>query len=277
MNLNQFTIKSQEAIQHAQQVALEHNHQAIEVGHLFKGILLADESVTPFILKKLNVNLPIITQALDKIIDSYPGVAGGTPYLSTAANQALQKAMASLKAFEDEYVSIEHLLLGILATKDPVSQMLRDSGVNEKDLRASIAELRQGSRVTSSSAEDAYQALSKFAIHLNEQARKGKLDPVIGRDDEIRRVLQILSRRTKNNPILIGEPGVGKTAIAEGLAHRILNGDVPENLKSKQLYSLDMGALIAGAKYKGEFEERLKAVVKEVVAAEGEIVLFIDE
>lgn len=277
MNLNNFTIKSQEAVQQAAQIAIGNGNQAIENGHLLKGILDSDESVTPFILKKLNVNVSIFEQALDKILESYPKVSGGQPHLSSAANQAIVKASSYLKEFGDEYVSIEHLLLAILSVKDTISQLLKDNGVNEKDMKAAIAELRKGSKVTSQTAEDTYNALNKFAINLNQQAEKGKLDPVIGRDEEIRRVLQILSRRTKNNPILVGEPGVGKTAIAEGLAHRIINGDVPDNLRSKQIYSLDMGALIAGAKFKGEFEERLKSVVKEVIGAEGEIILFIDE
>ncbi len=277
MNLNNFTIKSQEAVQQAMQIATNNGNQAIENGHILKGILEVDENVTPFILKKLNVNTQMFTKALDKIVESYPKVSGGQPFLSNHANQALQKASTYLKEFGDEYVSIEHLLLAILSTKDTISQLLKDNGVNEKDLKAAINELRKGAKVTSQSADETYNALNKYAINLNEQAKKGKLDPVIGRDEEIRRVLQILSRRTKNNPILVGEPGVGKTAIAEGLAHRIINGDVPDNLKSKQIYSLDMGSLIAGAKFKGEFEERLKAVVKEVTGAEGEIILFIDE
>jgi len=277
MNLNNFTIKSQEAVQQAMQIATNNGNQAIENGHILKGILEVDENVTPFILKKLNVNNQMFTKALDKIVESYPKVSGGQPFLSNHANQALQKASTYLKEFGDEYVSIEHLLLAILSTKDTISQLLKDNGVNEKDLKAAINELRKGAKVTSQSADETYNALNKYAINLNEQAKKGKLDPVIGRDEEIRRVLQILSRRTKNNPILVGEPGVGKTAIAEGLAHRIINGDVPDNLKSKQIYSLDMGSLIAGAKFKGEFEERLKAVVKEVISAEGEIILFIDE
>jgi ATP-dependent Clp protease ATP-binding subunit ClpB len=277
MNLNNFTIKSQEAVQQAMQLATNNGQQAIENGHLLKGILEVDENVTPFILKKLNVNTAMFTKALDKIVEGYPKVSGGQPYLSNHANQAIAKASTYLKEFGDEYVSIEHLLLAILSTKDTISQLMKDNGVNEKDLKAAINELRKGSKVTSQGAEETYNALNKYAINLNEQAKKGKLDPVIGRDEEIRRVLQILSRRTKNNPILVGEPGVGKTAIAEGLAHRIINGDVPENLKSKQIFSLDMGALIAGAKYKGEFEERLKSVVKEVISAEGEIILFIDE
>jgi ATP-dependent Clp protease ATP-binding subunit ClpB len=277
MNLNNFTIKSQEAVQQAMQIATINSQQAIENGHLLKGIIAVDENVTPFILKKLNVNTAMFIKVLDKIVEGYPKVSGGQPYLSNAANQAVAKASNYLKEFGDEFVSIEHLLLGIFASKDTISQLLKDNGVNEKDLKAAISELRKGAKVTSQSAEETYNALNKYAINLNEQAKKGKLDPVIGRDEEIRRVLQILSRRTKNNPILVGEPGVGKTAIAEGLAHRIINGDVPDNLKSKQIFSLDMGALIAGAKYKGEFEERLKSVVKEVISAEGEIVLFIDE
>jgi len=277
MNLNNFTIKSQEAVQKAMQIATNNGQQSIEIGHLLKGILEVDENVTPFILKKLNVNTVIFAKALDKIVESFPKVSGGQPFLSTAANQALSKAPMYLKEFGDEYVSIEHLLLAILTTKDTISQLLKDNGVNEKDLKLAINELRKGAKVTSQSAEETYNSLNKYAINLNEQAKKGKLDPVIGRDEEIRRVLQILSRRTKNNPILVGEPGVGKTAIAEGLAHRIINGDVPENLKTKQIYALDMGALIAGAKFKGEFEERLKSVVKEVTSAEGEIILFIDE
>jgi ATP-dependent Clp protease ATP-binding subunit ClpB len=277
MNFNNFTIKSQEAVQQAIQIATINAQQAIENGHLLKGILSVDENVTPFILKKLNVNTGMFEKALDKIVESYPKVSGGQPYLSNAANQAVAKASSYLKEFGDEFVSIEHLLLGILASKDTISQLMKDNGVTEKDLKAAITELRKGSKVTSQTAEETYNALNKYAINLNDQAKKGRLDPVIGRDEEIRRVLQILSRRTKNNPILVGEPGVGKTAIAEGLAHRIINGDVPDNLKSKQIFSLDMGALVAGAKYKGEFEERLKSVVKEVISAEGEIVLFIDE
>ena len=277
MNFNNFTIKSQEAVQQAMQIATVNGQQAIENGHILKGVLEVDENVTPFLLKKLNVNTQMFSLALDKIVEGYPKVSGGQPFLSNHANQAISKAATYLKEFGDEYVSIEHLLLAILSTKDTISQLLKDNGVNEKDLKTAIGELRKGAKVTSQTAEDTYNTLNKFAINLNEQAKKGKLDPVIGRDEEIRRVLQILSRRTKNNPILVGEPGVGKTAIAEGLAHRIINGDVPENLKSKQIFSLDMGSLIAGAKYKGEFEERLKSVVKEVIAAEGEIILFIDE
>lgn len=278
MNLNNFTLKSQEAIQQAQTLALQNENQQIECGHILKGIMETDNSVTPFLLKKMNVNIPVFTKALEKIISSYPKVSGaGQVFVSPTAAQALAKADAFKKEFNDEYISIEHLLLGIFVVKDSVSQMMKDSGISEKDLKAAIRELRKGQRVTSASQEETYNALRKFAINFNEQARNGKLDPVIGRDEEIRRVLQILSRRTKNNPILVGEAGVGKTAIAEGIAHRIVSGDVPDNLKSKQLFSLDMAALIAGAKYKGEFEERLKAVVKEVIASNGEIILFIDE
>jgi ATP-dependent Clp protease ATP-binding subunit ClpB len=277
MNLNNFTIKSQEAIQQAITIATANGNQAIENGHILKSILEIDENVTPFILKKLGVNQSVFSKTVDAIVNSYPKVSGGQPYLSNSANQTIAKATNYLKEFKDEYVSIEHLLLGILASGDSVSQLLNDNNIKEKELKAAITELRKGDRVTSQSQEETYNSLNKYAINLNTQARNGKLDPVIGRDEEIRRVLQILSRRTKNNPILVGEPGVGKTAIAEGLAHRIIAGDVPENLKSKQVYSLDMGALIAGAKYKGEFEERLKSVVKEVINSDGDIVLFIDE
>ncbi len=278
MNLNNFTIKSQEAIQKATEIATAKQNQSIEPSHLLKGILLVDENVVPYLLRKLNVNFDVFSKQLDSIIDSLPQVSGGDQqYLSSNSNRALQKAEEIASEFKDEFISIEHLLLGILSLNDAASRLLQSNGVTDKDLRAAIKQLRKGSKVNSQTAEETYNALNKYAINLNDQARKGKLDPVIGRDEEIRRVLQILSRRTKNNPILIGEPGVGKTAIAEGLAHRIIDGDVPENLKSKQIYSLDMSALIAGAKFKGEFEERLKSVVKEVVSAEGEIVLFIDE
>ncbi|NUM50309.1 MAG: ATP-dependent chaperone ClpB [Flavobacteriales bacterium] len=277
MNLNQFTIKSQEAVQQAQQISMNYGNQAIETGHLLSGIFDVDKDVTPNLLKKMGIQVSSLQQALEKIISHYAKVSGSSQYLSSDAQKALQIATSKLKDFGDEYVAIEHLLLGLLGTGDIISQLLKDSGVKEKELLAAIKDMRKGERVTSHSQEETYNALSKYAKNLNQLARQGKLDPVIGRDEEIRRVLQILSRRTKNNPILIGEPGVGKTAIAEGLAHRIINGDVPENLKSKQIFSLDMGALIAGAKYKGEFEERLKAVVKEVISAEGEIVLFIDE
>ncbi|MCC6181652.1 MAG: ATP-dependent chaperone ClpB [Bacteroidia bacterium] len=277
MNLNNFTIKSQEAIQQAITLATANGNQSIENGHILKAILEVDENVTPFVLKKLGINQSVFSKTIDAILNSYPKVSGGQPYLSNAANQTIAKATNYLKEFKDEYVSIEHLLLGILASGDQVSQLMKDNHIKEKELKLAITELRKGSNVTSQTAEETYNSLNKYAINLNTQARNGKLDPVIGRDDEIRRVLQILSRRTKNNPILVGEPGVGKTAIAEGLAHRIIAGDVPENLKSKQVYSLDMGALIAGAKYKGEFEERLKSVVKEVISSDGEIILFIDE
>ena len=277
MNFKNYTIKSQEVVQNAQQKAMSKQHQAIENGHLLNAIFEVDESVTPFIMKKIGVNTDIIKQANTKILESYPTVSGGDQYLSKKAGETLNHANNFLKEFKDEFVSIEHLLLGLLKSGDQVSQLLKDSGVSEKELKAAIVELRKGESVTSQTAEDTYNALGKYALNLNQLANENKLDPVIGRDEEIRRVLQILSRRTKNNPILVGEPGVGKTAIAEGLAHRIIAGDVPENLKSKQIFSLDMGALVAGAKYKGEFEERLKSVVKEVTNAAGEIVLFIDE
>ena len=277
MNLNQFTIKSQEAIQKAQEVASVNEHQSIETIHLLKGIITVDENVTPFLLKKLNVNYDTFTKAVGRIIDSLPKVSGGEQYLARDTNEVLQRAPRYLKEFGDEFVSIEHLLLSLLEVKSTASQLMKDSGITKNDLLAAIKDLRKGSSVNSQSAEDQYNSLDRYAKNLNDLAEKGKLDPVIGRDEEIRRVLQILTRRTKNNPILIGEPGVGKTAIIEGLAHRIVDGDVPENLKSKKIYSLDMGSLIAGAKYKGEFEERLKAVVKEVTESSGEIILFIDE
>ncbi|MFY9981596.1 MAG: ATP-dependent chaperone ClpB [Methanoregula sp.] len=277
MNFDKFTIKSQEAVQKAMEIATAKQNQAIETSHVLKGMLLVDEDVIPYLLKKLNVNLDSFTPALDRIIDAYPNVSGGEQHLSKDATKALDKATALSQEFRDEFVSIEHLLLGILLVNDSTSRLLKENGVTEKDLRTAISQLRKGSTVNSPTAEETYNSLEKYARNLNDLARSGKLDPVIGRDEEIRRVLQILSRRTKNNPILIGEPGVGKTAIAEGLAHRIIDGDVPDNLKTKQIYALDMGALIAGAKYKGEFEERLKSVVKEVISAEGEIILFIDE
>ena len=277
MDLNKFTIRSQQAIQQAQTIASGHGHQILENGHLLKGILEVDQDVAPFLLKKLNVNLPVMQQALDRIVEGYPKVQGGQISLSRTAHDALTKALASLKEFGDEFASVEHLLIGILESGDTVGQLLKDNGVTKKDLIAAIKELRKGERVTSQSQEETYNALNKYAKDLNQLAKENKLDPVIGRDEEIRRVLQILSRRTKNNPILIGEPGVGKTAIAEGIAQRIVSGDVPEDLKRKRVFSLDMGALVAGAKYKGEFEERLKSVVKEVISAEGDIVLFIDE
>lgn len=277
MNLNNFTIKAQEAVQHAQQIAMQEQHQAIEPAHLLKGILQVDENVTPFVLKKLGVNFDNIKKATDSIIQSYPSVSGGSQYLSRTATEVLQKANTYLKDFGDEFVALEHILLALLGVKDSTTQMLKDAGITEKALKAAIEELRKGRRVTTHSAENSYNALGKYAVNLNEMARNGKLDPVIGREDEIRRVLHILARRTKNNPILIGEPGVGKTAIIEGLAHRIVDGDVPEDLRDKDIFSLDMGALIAGAKYQGEFEERLKSVINEVKTAEGQIFLFIDE
>ncbi len=277
MNINKFTIKSQEAIQLSQQLAQSFGQQQIENEHIFKAIFEVDENVAPFILKKLNVNVPLFQQILDSTIQSFPKVSGGEIMLSRTANTTLNESEIIAKKMNDEFVSIEHLLLAIFGSKSKAAQILKDQGVTEKGLKAAIDELRKGERVTSASAEETYNSLNKYAKNLNELARAGKLDPVIGRDEEIRRVLQILTRRTKNNPMLVGEPGVGKTAIAEGLAHRIVDGDVPDNLKDKIVFSLDMGALIAGAKYKGEFEERLKSVVKEVTAAEGDIVLFIDE
>ncbi len=277
MNFNNFTIKSQEAIQQAQQIAQGYGNQQIENEHILKAIFEVDENVTPFILKKLNVNLVTLKQILDKQLESFPKVSGGDIMLSREANKTVIEASNIAKKMGDEYVSIEHLLLAILNSKSSIAQSLKDQGVTEKGMKAAIQELRGGENVTSQSAEETYNSLNKYAKNLNQLARDGKLDPVIGRDEEIRRILQILSRRTKNNPMLVGEPGTGKTAIAEGLAHRIVDGDVPENLKSKEIYSLDMGALIAGAKYKGEFEERLKAVIKEVTSSEGDIVLFIDE
>jgi len=277
MNFNNFTIKSQEAVQQAQQIAQGFEHQQIENAHILKGIFEVDENVIPFVLNKLGVNIDIFKQTLDTILQSFPKVSGGDLMLSRNANTMLTDAVNIAKKMKDEYVSIEHLLLALLKSKGDTTQLLKDNGVNVKDLKAAIEELRKGSKVTSQGAEETYNSLSKYAKNLNQLANDGKLDPVIGRDEEIRRILQILSRRTKNNPILIGEPGTGKTAIAEGLAHRIVKGDIPENLQDKVLYSLDMGALIAGAKYKGEFEERLKSVVKEVISAEGNIILFIDE
>ncbi|HQB19297.1 MAG TPA: ATP-dependent chaperone ClpB [Bacteroidales bacterium] len=277
MNIEKFTIKSQEVISKAQHIALGKQQQQIENAHLLKAIFEEDKDIVPYLLKKNNINTAILIQAVDKMVDSLPIVSGGSGiYLSNAANLSLQKAISSLTEFKDDYVSIEHLLLGILQSNDNSSQLLKDSGLTEKGLKKAIMELRKGSRVDSPHAEESYNALNRYALNLNDLARKDKLDPVIGREEEIRRVLQILSRRTKNNPILIGEAGVGKTAIAEGLAHRIVSGDIPENLKSKQIFSLDMGALIAGAKYKGEFEERLKSVIKEVTHND-DIILFIDE
>ena len=277
MNFNNFTIKSQEAVQQAIQLVQNRGQQAIEPEHLLAGVLKAGENVTIFIFQKLGMNGQQVAMVLDRQISSFPKVSGGEPYLSRSANEVLQKAVEYSKGLGDEYVSLEAMLLAILNVNSTASTILKDAGMNDKDLRTAINELRQGQNVTSQSSEDTYQSLSKYAINLIEAARTGKLDPVIGRDEEIRRVLQILSRRTKNNPILIGEPGTGKTAIVEGLAQRILRGDVPENLKNKQLFSLDMGALVAGAKYKGEFEERLKSVINEVTKSDGNIILFIDE
>jgi len=277
MNFNNFTIKAQEAVQKASEITSGNQQQAIEPAHLLKGLLLVDENVISYLLKKLNVNLNRLNEILDQQIASYPKVSGSNVYLSSSSNTVLQKAQSYLKEFKDDFVSVEHILLGILATSDATSSVLKDFGVNEKDLKKAILSLRGDNKVTDQNAEATYNALNKYARNLNEYAESGKLDPVIGRDEEIRRVIQILSRRTKNNPILVGEPGVGKTAIAEGIAFRIIKGDVPESLKTKTVYSLDMGSLIAGAKYKGEFEERLKSVIKEVIQADGEIVLFIDE
>ena len=277
MNFNNFTIKSQEAVQEAVNLTQARGQQAIEPVHLLAGVLKVGENVTNFIFQKLGMNAQQVTLVIDKQIDSLPKVSGGEPYLSRESNEVLQRATQYSKEMGDEYVSLEAIILALLNVKSTVSTILKDAGMTDKDLRAAITELRKGEKVTSQSSEDTYQSLSKYAINLNEAARSGKLDPVIGRDEEIRRVLQILSRRTQNNPILIGEPGTGKTAIVEGLAHRIIRGDVPENLKNKQIYSLDMGALVAGAKYKGEFEERLKSVINEVTKSEGSIILFIDE
>ena len=277
MNFNNYTIKSQEAIQQAQQLAQSLGHQQIENEHIIKSIFDVDENVLPFILKKMNVNIPMVQQILDKQLESFPKVSGGELVLSREASKALNEAAIIAKKMNDDYVSIEHLVLAIFKSNSKIAQVLKDQGVTEKQLTASIEELRKGDRVTSQNQEETYNSLNKYAKNLNQLAKDGKLDPVIGRDEEIRRILQILSRRTKNNPILVGEPGTGKTAIAEGLAHRIVDGDVPENLVDRQIYALDMGALIAGAKYKGEFEERLKAVIKEVTESDGNIVLFIDE
>ncbi len=277
MNLNNFTIKAQESISEANLEAVSHGHQSIENAHILKGILKADQNLTQHILSKFGINAPVFEKTLDSIVASYPKVSGGEIQLSRKAHETLMKATDLSRKMKDEFVSIEHLLLAIIESNDQTSQLMKDQGLTEKGLSKVIEDLRNGERVTSQSQEETYNSLEKYALNFNKLAREGKLDPVIGRDEEIRRVLQILTRRTKNNPILIGEPGVGKTAIAEGLAHRIISGDVPENLKDKVIYSLDMGALIAGAKYKGEFEERLKAVIKEVTSADGQIVMFIDE
>ena len=277
MNFDNFTIKGQESIQQAMNIAQSNGNQAIENGHLLKGVLNSAESISKFIFQKLSINGQNVERVLDTLISAYSKVSGAEPYLSRDANTTIQKAIQLAKKMNDDYVSVEHILIALSSGSDAVSKMMKDSGLNKEDITKAVKELRKGSKVDSQTAEDTYNSLKRFAINLNEMAESGKLDPVIGRNDEIRRILQILSRRTKNNPILIGEPGTGKTAIAEGIAHRIISGDIPENLKSKQLYSLDMGALVAGAKYKGEFEERLKSVIKEVIGSEGEVILFIDE
>ena len=277
MNFNNFTIKSQEVLQRASEIAVGNQQQSIDPAHLLKAIFEVDENVTPFLFKKLGVNYSAIKSAIDSIVAGVPKVTGAQQVLSRNGVELAQQANVAARDMGDEYVSIEHLLLAALKIKDPASQVLKDAGIREKELKLAIEELRGGKKVTSNSAENSYNSLEKYAINLNERAREGKLDPVIGRDEEIRRVLHILARRSKNNPILIGEPGVGKTAIVEGLAHRIVNGDVPEDLREKDIFSLDMGALIAGAKYQGEFEERLKAVINEVTQADGQIFLFIDE
>ena len=277
MNLNNFTLKAQESVQQAINIANARGQQAVECAHLLKGLMTEAESITGFLFGKMGVNVVTISSAIDTLIDSFPKVTGADYYLSSSASEALRKANDHASSMNDKYVSSEHLLIGILDTNDKTSRILKDNGVSMKDLKAAVNELRRGGNVTSQTSDDTFNSLDRFAINLNERARTGKLDPVIGRDEEIRRILQILTRRTKNNPLLIGEPGVGKTAIAEGLAHRIIRGDVPEDIKSKVIYSLDLGALIAGAKYKGEFEERLKSVVNEVIGSNGDIVLFIDE
>jgi ATP-dependent Clp protease ATP-binding subunit ClpB len=277
MNFNNFTVKSRELIEGAVQLAMEFSHQAVEDVHIMKSMLLNDPDITLYLFSKCNVNMNSLQPVVDRLLDRFPKVDGGQQYLSSSANSVIQKALSVMKDMDDEFVSVEHLLTGLLRGSGEINKVLHDAGLNEKQLKDAIAELRKGKKIDNPNAESTFNALNRFANNLNELAKNGKLDPVIGRDDEIRRLLQILSRRTKNNPILIGEPGVGKTAIAEGLAHRIVKGDIPENLKTKQIYSLDMGALIAGAKYKGEFEERLKSVIKEVVDSSGEVILFIDE
>lgn len=278
MNFNQYTLKAQEVIQQAAQIAQANQQQAVETGHALKAILQEDINTSSFLMKKLNVNQVALTQALDAIVNGYPKVSGAQTYLGTDLTNALNKAQTYLKEFGDEFVSIELMLLGLVSGKDSVASLMKDAGFSEKELKQAIKELRgKNNPVKDQNAETKYRSLERYSKNLNEMAQAGKIDPVIGRDEEIRRVLQILSRRTKNNPILLGEPGVGKTAIVEGLAQRIVQGDVPESLKSKIIASLDMGLLIAGAKYKGEFEERLKSVIKEVTDSEGEIILFIDE
>ena len=277
MNFNNFTIKAQEVIQKAVQLTRANGNQAVEPEHLMKALLAEGDAVVRFIFQKLDVNQTNVEQSIEAALQKMPRVSGGEPYLSNSASQVLDKATDIASKNHDQYVTVEAILMALFEVRSPASTILKDAGVTHDDLKTAIDELRKGKNATSQSAEEQYNALSKYAINLNERARQGKLDPVIGRDDEIRRVLQILSRRTKNNPILIGEPGTGKTAIVEGLAQRITRGDVPENLKMKQVYSLDMGALIAGAKYQGEFEERLKSVINEIMQANGEIILFIDE
>ncbi|MEL6847997.1 MAG: Clp protease N-terminal domain-containing protein, partial [Bacteroidota bacterium] len=279
MNFNNYTLKAQESIRQASELAKANRQQSVEAGHLLKALLELEDSIIPFMLKKLGVNINFLQQKLDEVLAAYPkpdGATGGQ-FLSQDAHQILERANKEAGKLEDEFISLEHLFLGLIHSSNGIAKLLKEQGVTDKAFRQVMEEVRGGSRVTDQNPEAKYNALKKYARNLNEMARKGKLDPVIGREDEIRRIMQILSRRTKNNPILVGEPGVGKTAIAEGLAHRIIQGDVPENLKSKTIFSLDMGALIAGAKFRGEFEERLKAVVKEVVDAEGGLILFIDE
>ncbi len=277
MNLNNFTLKAQESVQQAFNIASAKGQQAVECAHLLHGVLSEAENTTEWLLGKMGVSTNVVLTDVEKLIDTYPRVTGGETYLSAGATEAIRKANDNASKMKDKFVTTEHILMGILDTSDEASQILKDYGVTMKDLRAAVSELRKGATVENPTSEESFNSLNRYAINLNERARSGKLDPVVGRDDEIRRILQILTRRTKNNPIMIGEPGVGKTAIAEGIAHRIVRGDVPEDLKSKTIYSLDMGALIAGAKYKGEFEERLKSVVNEVIASDGEIILFIDE
>ena len=277
MNLNNLTIKSQEALQTAFSIASGYNHQAVENAHIIKAMLNQDDELISFIIGKFGVNKQMFTSGIDRIIASFPQVTGGNQYISDSLSESLRKAETISKEMGDQFISVDHLLMGIISCSDPAAQLMKDLGLSLKELKKVVLELRKGSKVMSENAEETFQALERYAVNLNLRAKEGKLDPVIGRDDEIRRILQILSRRTKNNPILIGEPGVGKTAIAEGLAHRIVDNDVPENLRDKLIYSLDMGALIAGAKYKGEFEERLKAVIQEVIGSDGVIILFIDE
>ncbi|NBS20124.1 MAG: AAA family ATPase, partial [Flavobacteriia bacterium] len=277
MNLNNFTLKSQEVVQTAQHLAQQMGHQQIENEHLFKALLEVDDNVLPFVFKKLQVNFSLLEKLTDSALESLPKVLGGEIILSPNTSKTLIDAINLSKSSKDEFVATQHLLLALFKSSGTIGKILKDQGISQKDLEETLSQLQRGEKITSASAEDQYNALEKYAKNLNQLAKEGKLDPVIGRDEEIRRLLQIISRRTKNNPILVGEPGTGKTAIAEGLAHRIIDGDVPENLKDKQIFALDMGALIAGAKYKGEFEERLKSVIKEVVGSEGDIVLFIDE